>query len=308
TIALAAADGVTMLARGDYTPYGVLAYSTGTLDTPFQYNGGLGVLTDPTTGFIHMRARWYSPYLKRFINADPAGFKGGMNFYAFAAGNPIMFADPTGLGPWYSGTNLGRAFGNALNGVTLGMVDYFTEVSQVFHPNGDSSLSTGGYVNGILGDNEADHQNIANQTRESQIFNPSNKFVADIVQTGLGILLFGWGDSLAQSLGPVMWSMPQGARSNMIAHSQATVHFTNSLLWGYSPSVEATLNSPAIPQLRTNIIAGLSGSTLHYNQPFGDIANLYSLNLNLFSFGAALYVPRAVNTHLGASHINLNGP
>jgi hypothetical protein len=34
----------------------------------------------------------------RFINADPAGFSGGLNFYAFADGNPISMADPFGVG------------------------------------------------------------------------------------------------------------------------------------------------------------------------------------------------------------------
>ena len=31
-----------------------------------------------------------------FINADPIGFAGGMNWYAYAGGNPVMFVDPNG--------------------------------------------------------------------------------------------------------------------------------------------------------------------------------------------------------------------
>ena len=45
-----------------------------------------------------MRARYYSPYLCRFVSEDPAGFSGGMNFYAYADGNPVSFLDPFGFG------------------------------------------------------------------------------------------------------------------------------------------------------------------------------------------------------------------
>jgi hypothetical protein len=43
-----------------------------------------------------MRARYYSPELRRFINADPIGFAGGMNWYAYASGDPINYFDPFG--------------------------------------------------------------------------------------------------------------------------------------------------------------------------------------------------------------------
>jgi hypothetical protein len=44
-----------------------------------------------------MRARYYSPYLMRFLNADPSGFSGGSNWFAYADGNPISLNDPFGL-------------------------------------------------------------------------------------------------------------------------------------------------------------------------------------------------------------------
>src|SRR5438093_675434 len=65
--------------------------------TPFLYNGKFGVMTD-ANGLYSMRARYYNPYIRRFINADPTGLSGGMNFYAYADGNPISLVDPFGLG------------------------------------------------------------------------------------------------------------------------------------------------------------------------------------------------------------------
>ena len=52
-----------------YDTYGQLIARTGTTDTPFMYNGRDGVMTD-ANGLLYMRARYYSPELKRFINAD----------------------------------------------------------------------------------------------------------------------------------------------------------------------------------------------------------------------------------------------
>jgi len=55
-------------------------------------------MTD-ANGLLYMRARYYNPYLCRFINPDPAGFAGGLNWYCFADGNPISLNDPFGLCP-----------------------------------------------------------------------------------------------------------------------------------------------------------------------------------------------------------------
>jgi RHS repeat-associated protein len=81
----------------EYTPYGTTAFRYGTNSTPFLYNAQFGVQTDPN-GLLFMRARYYNPYISRFINSDPSGFGGGLNFYAFCNDNPINLEDPFGLG------------------------------------------------------------------------------------------------------------------------------------------------------------------------------------------------------------------
>jgi hypothetical protein len=35
---------------------------------------------------------------RKFLNPDPSGFAGGLNFYAYANGNPVSYLDPFGLG------------------------------------------------------------------------------------------------------------------------------------------------------------------------------------------------------------------
>jgi RHS repeat-associated protein len=98
TIALTDDNG-NVTDRMEYSAYATLTYRAGTSDTPFLFNGLYGVMTDPN-GLLYMASRYYSPFLCRFINPDPTGFSGGLNFYAYANGNPISLVDPFGLSFW----------------------------------------------------------------------------------------------------------------------------------------------------------------------------------------------------------------
>ena len=100
TIALTDKNG-NVTDRVQYSTYGMLMLRGGTNDTPFLYNGRYGVMTDQS-GLLYMRARYYNPYTCRFINADPSGFAGGLNFYCYANGNPISLSDPHGLDPAFA--------------------------------------------------------------------------------------------------------------------------------------------------------------------------------------------------------------
>ena len=96
TVALSDNNG-NVTDRIEYSLYGLMTYRVGTNDTPFLFNGKYGVMTDPN-GLLYMRARYYNPYLCRFVSADPSGFSGGLNVYAYANGNPVSYLDPFGLG------------------------------------------------------------------------------------------------------------------------------------------------------------------------------------------------------------------
>jgi len=49
----------------------------------------------------YYRARYYDSQIGRFISEDPFGFAAGVNHYAYAHGNPIIFSDMFGLEPGY---------------------------------------------------------------------------------------------------------------------------------------------------------------------------------------------------------------
>jgi RHS repeat-associated protein len=85
--------------RFAYSPFGELLTQP-THDTPFLFNGQYGVMTD-ANDLYYMRARFYSPDLRRFINQDIllGNIADGqsLNRFAYVTGNPISFIDPFGL-------------------------------------------------------------------------------------------------------------------------------------------------------------------------------------------------------------------
>ena len=83
-----------------YDTYGRLESRTGDSFVIFGYNGRDGVVTD-RNGLLYMRARYYSPDMHRFVNADiiPGEISNAvtLNRYAYANGNPVSNIDPFGL-------------------------------------------------------------------------------------------------------------------------------------------------------------------------------------------------------------------
>lgn len=49
------------------------------------------------SGLLYRLNRYYDPKTGRFTQEDPIRLAGGRNLYAFAAGDPVNFADPLGL-------------------------------------------------------------------------------------------------------------------------------------------------------------------------------------------------------------------
>src|SRR5258707_4402837 len=151
TVALTDGNGLPTTDQIEYSAYGMTTYRSGTNDIPFLYNGRYGVMSD-SNGLLYMRARYYNPYICRFINADPSGFSGGLNFYAYADGNPISMLDPFGLcsggeegggSYWHGVGQVFAGYGDAAAGLAKGTANAIINFDDTFEALGNAIAHPG---------------------------------------------------------------------------------------------------------------------------------------------------------------------
>ena len=63
--------------------------------TPKRYRF-TGKERDEETGLAYHGARYYAPWLGRWVSGDPAGLTDGVNLYLYVNSNPVGLIDPTG--------------------------------------------------------------------------------------------------------------------------------------------------------------------------------------------------------------------
>ena len=88
---------------GELLPTENMDSSEDDLKIRFLYNGQFGVMTDDN-GLYYMRARYYNPDIKRFINQDiltgSITNSASLNRYSYVQGNPVSYTDPFGREPF----------------------------------------------------------------------------------------------------------------------------------------------------------------------------------------------------------------
>ena len=84
----------TVLIRYEYDVFGAVRSEVGTSGNPRKFTGKE---YESDVKLYYFAARYYDPYIGRFTQRDPIG--DGINWYAYAANNPMKFVDPTGLRP-----------------------------------------------------------------------------------------------------------------------------------------------------------------------------------------------------------------
>jgi RHS repeat-associated protein len=83
----------------EYHPYGTSAYrawKTGVAVSAKRYRY-TGKERDEETGLYYHGARYYAPWLGRWMSADPAGTVDGTNLFAYVWGSPVVMSDPSGM-------------------------------------------------------------------------------------------------------------------------------------------------------------------------------------------------------------------
>ena len=92
-VALSNSSG-TSIQSYEYSAFGQVAASDPNFTAnPYMFTGRR---FDYETGLYYYRARYYNPYIGRFLQTDPMGYGDGMNWYAYCGNNPLVFVDPSG--------------------------------------------------------------------------------------------------------------------------------------------------------------------------------------------------------------------
>lgn len=94
-------DTGRIISYEEYYPYGSTSYQamdalTKAAAKRYRYTG---MERDEESGLSYHIARYYAPWLGKWVACDPAGLSGGLNLYTFSGDSPAMLVDPMGYAP-----------------------------------------------------------------------------------------------------------------------------------------------------------------------------------------------------------------
>ncbi len=86
----------------EYSPYGTTVFQTGrsASEVKLKRYRYTGKERDDENGFSYHGARYYAPWLGRWMSCDPIGVKGGDSLYWYCRNAPINYSDPDGAEPF----------------------------------------------------------------------------------------------------------------------------------------------------------------------------------------------------------------
>ena len=109
----------------EYHPYGTTAYQAknSAIRAAAKRYRYTGIERDEETGLEYHSARYYLPWLGRWLNPDPIGLGDGLNLYCYARSNPVRLNDTNGHLSWGQVIGIGAAVvvGTVLTVATAGL-------------------------------------------------------------------------------------------------------------------------------------------------------------------------------------------
>ena len=116
-------DGAAaIISYEEYHPYGTVAYqmvnaAVKATGKRYRYTG---MERDKESGLNYHSARYYLPWLGRWLSADPIGIGDGVNLYSYVSGNMTRIIDPKGTDGWDIVFGGLKMFGGAAETITGG--------------------------------------------------------------------------------------------------------------------------------------------------------------------------------------------
>ncbi|HEY1814525.1 MAG TPA: SpvB/TcaC N-terminal domain-containing protein [Kofleriaceae bacterium] len=86
----------SMISYEEYYPYGGSSFRAGDADKRYRF---AGKERDEETGLYCLGVRYFAPWTARWTSADPVGFAGSANLYAYCKNSPAVYTDMDGRQP-----------------------------------------------------------------------------------------------------------------------------------------------------------------------------------------------------------------
>ena len=88
-----------LISEEGYYPFGATAWmnAPSEIEVSYKFIRYSGKEMD-VSGLYYYGARYYAPWLQRWVSADPAGEVDGLNLYAMVSNNPMIYVDTDGRG------------------------------------------------------------------------------------------------------------------------------------------------------------------------------------------------------------------
>lgn len=129
----------------EYHPFGTTAYQakSASIKAAAKRYRYTGMERDEETGLEYHSARYYVPWLGRWLSSDPIGIRGGLNTYSYVKNKPLIANDSNGMALNLVAGAIGAAIG-AIGGGIIGAIN--AEPGE-----GLSGFATGALIGGVAG-------------------------------------------------------------------------------------------------------------------------------------------------------------
>jgi RHS repeat-associated protein len=105
-------DSGNLVNREEYTPFGETSFGSFARKR-YRFTGKE---RDEESGLYYFEARFYLPWIAKWVTPDPLGLATGINLYEYCSGNPVCRLDPTGCDS--EGASPDGLGGNLADGLT----------------------------------------------------------------------------------------------------------------------------------------------------------------------------------------------
>ncbi|MGB3941014.1 MAG: SpvB/TcaC N-terminal domain-containing protein [Candidatus Manganitrophaceae bacterium] len=237
------------LNREEYTPYGETSFGSFARKR-YRFTGKE---RDEESGLNYHSARYYAPWIARWVSADPIGINGGINQYSYVSGNPLRLVDPDGTDEKQSGDSPAIREGKIHNTswrITTGGDG--KSVYEVNHDNGRGWNTVGKDIFhmalGRARDLEKIHADPEKKAAFDKLWKITNSYATAIKAVG-------WGTATVVGIGAAAAAGTTAAGGSLLARG-------GSMLKGASGTIEYA-GARTAQAIATNSAAGLAVSTAY---------------------------------------------